>query len=201
MDFQIKLFNFQGVPVYLKLWFLLLFAWVPFTYAIAIFISVLVHELAHTYVANRLGYNVYKVYIGLFNGAAEMNISQIHERDSIKIVFAGPLSNLIMCLASIITISMGYSNQFITDFAVVNLLLLIFNILPIYPLDGGRLLRDGLYLIGKNRKLSVIISSYVSLILSSLLLVFAIFTMNIFAGIFAGLFIYYAVKELGWVKD
>ena len=142
-----------------------------------------------------------KFTLDYFNGAAEMNLSQIHERDSIKIVAAGPLSNLILFFASLIFISVGCSNQFITDFAVVNLLLLIFNILPIYPLDGGRLLRDGLYLIGKNRKLSVIISSYVSLILSSLLLVFAIFTMNIFAGIFAGLFIYYAVKELGWVKD
>jgi stage IV sporulation protein FB len=200
MDFQIKLFDFQGVPVYLKLWFLLLFAWAPFTYAIAIFISILIHELAHTHVANRLGYHVSKVYIGLFNGAAEMNLSQIHERDSIKIVAAGPLSNLLLFFVSLIPISMGYSNQFITDFANVNLLLLIFNILPIYPLDGGRLLRDGLYLIGKNRKSSVMISSSISLLLSSLLLVYAIVTMNIFAGIFAGLFIYFAIKELGWIK-
>ena len=201
MDFQIKLFDFQGVPVYLKLWFLLLFAWLPFSYVIAIFISILVHELAHAYGANKLGYNVFKVYIGLFNGAAEMNLSQIHERDSIKIVAAGPLSNLILFFASLIFISAGYSNQFITDFANVNLLLLIFNIIPIYPLDGGRLLRDGLYLLIKNRKLSVTISSYVSLLLSSLLLVFAISTMNILLGIFAGLFIYYALKELGWLKD
>jgi len=201
MDFQIKLFDFQRIPVYLKLWFLLLFAWLPFSYVIAIFISILVHELAHAYVANKLGYNVFKVYIGLFNGAAEMNLSQIHERDSIKIVAAGPLSNLILCFASLIFISAGYSNQFITDFANVNLLLLIFNIIPIYPLDGGRLLRDGLYLIGKNRKSSVMISSSISLLLSSLLLVFAISTMNILLGIFAGLFIYYALKELGWLKD
>jgi stage IV sporulation protein FB len=137
----------------------------------------------------------------LFNGAAEMNLSQIHERDSIKIVAAGPLSNLLLCFASLIPISMGYNNQFITDFANVNLLLLIFNIIPIYPLDGGRLLRDGLYLIGKNRKSSVMISSSISLLLSSLLLVYAIVTMNIFAGIFAGLFIYFAVKELGWIKN
>jgi stage IV sporulation protein FB len=200
MDFQIKLFDFQGIPVYLKLWFLLLFAWLPFSYVIAIFISILVHELAHAYVANKLGYNVFKVYIGLFNGAAEMNLSQIHERDSIKIVAAGPLSNLILFFASLIFVSAGYSNQFITDFANVNLLLLIFNIIPIYPLDGGRLLRDGLYLLIKNRKLSVTISSYVSLALSSLLLVFAISTMNILLGIFAGLFIYLSIKELGWIK-
>lgn len=200
MDFQIKLFDFQGIPVYLKLWFLLLFAWLPFSYVITIFISILVHELAHAYVANKLGYNVFKVYIGLFNGAAEMNLSQIHERDSIKIVAAGPLSNLILFFASLIFISAGYSNQFITDFANVNLLLLIFNIIPIYPLDGGRLLRDGLYLLIKNRKLSVMISSYVSLALSSLLLVFAISTMNILLGIFAGLFIYLSIKELGWIK-
>lgn len=200
MDFQIKLFDFQRIPVYLKLWFLLLFAWLPFSYVIAIFISILVHELAHAYVANKLGYNVFKVYIGLFNGAAEMNLSQIHERDSIKIVAAGPLSNLILFFASLIFISAGYSNQFITDFANVNLLLLIFNIIPIYPLDGGRLLRDGLYLLIKNRKLSVMISSYVSLALSSLLLVFAISTMNILLGIFAGLFIYLSIKELGWIK-
>jgi len=201
MDFQFKLFNFQGVPVYLKLWFLLLFAFMPFSYVVAIFISILVHELAHTYVANHLGYNVSRVYIGLFNGAAEMNLSQIHERDSIKIVSAGPLSNLILFFIPLIFISVGYSNQFIVDLASINLLLFIFNLVPIYPLDGGRLLRDGLYLSIKNRKLSVTISSYVSLTLSSVLLVLSIITGNIILGVFSGLFIYFAIKELGWIKS
>jgi hypothetical protein len=53
----------------------------------------------------------------------------------------------------------------------------------------------------KNRKLSVTISSYVSLTLSSVLLVLSIITGNIILGVFSGLFIYFAIKELGWIKS
>ncbi len=199
MNFEIKLFNFFGTPVNLKIWFFLLFAFLDPSYVIAIFFSVLIHELAHAYVANKLGYNVSNIYVDLFNGAAEMNISQIHERDSVKIVSAGPLSNLLLGVVSIFFYK-AFATKFIFDLIVVNLLLFIFNILPIYPMDGGRLLRDGLYLFNKNRRKSRVISSYVSLVFSLLLLVFSIYTGAIIMGIITLLFIYQAVKELGWIS-
>ena len=199
MNFEIKLFNFFGTPVNLKLWFLLLFAFLDPTYVVAIFLSILIHELAHGYVATKLGYNVSRIYIDIFNGAAEMDLSQIHERDSIKIVSAGPLSNLVLAIGSVFLYKV-FAVPFIFDLIVVNVLLFIFNILPIYPMDGGRLLRDGLYLISRNRRKSRIISSYVSLIFSLLLLVFCFYTGSVLMGIFSLLFIYHASKELGWIS-
>ena len=199
MKFEIKLFNFFGTPVNLKLWFLLLFAFLDPSYVVAIFLSILAHELAHGYVAHKLGYYVHNIYVDLFNGAAEMDISQIHEKDSIKIVAAGPLINLFLGLVSLFTYSV-IPDKFIFDFLIVNSLLFIFNILPIYPMDGGRLLRDGLYLLNRNRKTSRIISSWVSLIFSILLLIFCLYTSSIIMGIFSVLFIYFAIKELGWIS-
>ena len=82
MKLEFKMFNFQGSPVYFKLWFLLLFAWLTPSMVIAIFLSVLVHELAHAFIANSLGYNVRQIYIDLFYGAAEIDLDHCPERDS-----------------------------------------------------------------------------------------------------------------------
>jgi hypothetical protein len=100
MKLEFKMFTFQGSPVYFKLWFLLLFAWVSPSIVVAIFLSVLVHELAHAAVANRLGYNVRQIYIDLFYGAAEIDLDHCPERDAIQIVGAGPISNLLLGIVS-----------------------------------------------------------------------------------------------------
>lgn len=199
MKFEIKLFNFYGTPVSLKLWFLLLFAWLDPTYVVAIFFSVLIHELAHGYVAQKLGYYVSKIYVDILNGAAEMNLSQIHERDSIKIIVAGPLSNLFLLLISILSYTQ-FKNVFIYDMMIVNLLLLVFNILPIFPLDGGRIFRDSMYLIIKNRAKSAKVSAIVSLVFSVVLLIFSIYTSGLIIGLFSLIFIYFACKELGLIR-
>lgn len=94
MKLELKMFDFKGSPVYLKLWFLLMFAWVSPSMVAVIFLSILAHELAHAFVANRLGYRVRRVYIDIFFGAAEIDLEYCSERDLIPIVAAGPLINL-----------------------------------------------------------------------------------------------------------
>lgn len=200
MKFEIKLFKFYGIPVHLKLWFLLLLIWLNPIYVFAIFVSILIHEMAHAFVAHKLGYNVTNIYVDIFNGAAEMDINNIHERDSVKIISAGPISNLFLFSIFTLLYATGFNQTFVWNMAIINALLFLFNMLPIFPMDGGRLLRDSLYLFTKDRSWSFKVSSRISLIFSVSLLVFSILTINILMGIFAVIFIIYACKELGLVS-
>lgn len=195
-----KLFNFLGAPVKLNLLFLILFAIMPISYAISIFIAVMVHEMAHAFVADKKGYRVYGIEIGLFSGSASMD-SNMHQSDSIPITAAGPLSNLL--LLGLSTAFTPY-HIYIEHFAYVNLFLFIFNILPIYPMDGGQILRDLLML--KSRKLGITrqkafeISALISLITSVFLIIFSFIGGYLFMAIFGGYFGYLALKDLKYIK-
>lgn len=193
----IKLFNFQGAPVTLKWWFLILLAFLSFQSVVIIFASVLLHELGHAYVANKLGYKVNGVNIDIFFGSAEIDLSQVHERDSIKITLGGPIMNLILCLITFPFSYLGYGDLF-ADIFNINGILFISNMLPIYPLDGGRIFRD--IMIIKNRRIAIKVSAMVSLSFSLMSAGVGIIFGYWMASIFALLFAYFALKDLKIIK-
>ena len=205
MKTSFKLFNFAGAPVELSIWFFILFLWLPFTFIIAIFASVLIHELAHAFVAKRLGWTVYKIEVGLFTGSASVD-TNIPEKDSIPVIAAGPISNLILSIVSIpLYLALSGVNPFLdrllNDLFVVNMFMFIFNILPIYPMDGGRLLKDFLFLkMRNNRILAKKISGSVSLIFSLGLLTLSIVFFAPITILFSLLFIYFSLVELELIK-
>ena len=197
-----KLFNFMGAPVNLNLLFLIIFAVTPIPVAVSIFIAILLHEMAHAYVATKRGYRVHGIEIGLFSGSASID-SNMHERDAIPITAAGPLSNLILYFIGFM-ISFVYTNQFINAFMMVSMFLFIFNILPIYPMDGGRMLRDFLSIksrkLGISRGQSFTIAAKVSLVTSVLLIAFSVISGFLFMAIFGAYFGYLALKDLKIIK-
>ena len=197
MKQSIKLFNFQGAPVSLSIWFFLLFLMLPITMVFAVFFSVLIHELAHAWMANKKGYQVYGVTIDMISGAASID-ANMHERDSIPITAAGPISTLILCVSALI-LQPIIPHQFVNDMFKINLFLFIFNILPIYPMDGGQIVRSFANL-SNNRYRNRRLASWVSLIFSGLVLAFAIYTWSIIMALIAGYFGYLALKELGYIK-
>ncbi len=193
----IKLFDFQGSPVILKWWFFILFAFLSPILVVIIFMSVLLHEMGHAYVANKLGYRVRGISIDVFFGAAEMDISQIHERDSIKITLGGPVINLILFLISSliwIIIPIGSVKEILWSALSVNAILFISNMLPIFPTDGGRIFRD--IMVIKNRQRAIEISAIVSLIFCILVAIFGAIFGHWMVVIFAIFFGYLAIKEL-----
>lgn len=204
MKLEIKMFEFKGSPVYLKLWFLLMFVWASPGMVAVIFLSILAHELAHTFVANRLGYRVRRVYIDIFFGAAEIDLEYCSERDLIPIVAAGPLSNLALFFISLAWAgafpAAGAFTTFLTEMATVNLILFIFNILPIYPMDGGRIARAFLMMkMRSDRAKAKKIGDWISLATSVLLLSFCAYNMYVLLGIFSIMFIFMALKELKYI--
>lgn len=206
MKTSFRLFNFLGAPVELSLWFFILFLMITPSMVLSIFISVLIHEMAHAWVAHRKGYKIDGINLNILYGTASIrNMQNINSKDSISIVFAGPLSNLILAsIALLINISLNMSglyltnilDSFLVNLIIVNVILFIFNILPIYPLDGGRILRDFLNLRLSDKKLVTKISASVSLLFSILLLIYSFYDFSFLLILFSALFIYNSLKEL-----
>ena len=139
MKTTFKLFNFLGAPVEISLWFFLLFLMTSVSTTIAIFLSVLIHEMAHAYIAHRRGWKVFGIKLDFLFGTAKLDMS-MPEKDSIPVVVAGPLSNLIFAIFVFILIDLFYMigfyldpviSQFLNTLLFVNIILFIFNLLPI----------------------------------------------------------------------
>lgn len=193
MKTDYELFRVNGIPVSISLWFLLLLPMVDFSLTIfaSVFIAVLIHELGHALTAKHLGYRTYGINIGLFFGSASVD-SNIHTRDNMKVVAAGPLSNLLLVIIGSI---LG-----LDTFVEINIFLFIFNILPIYPMDGGHLFKDFLMLNMNNRRKAFQISMKVSLVTSILVVLYSLLCAQPIMSIFGLIFCYYALKELGYIK-
>lgn len=192
LGMNIKIFNYCGAPVYVSAWILILLFFIKPIILLGLFVSVIIHEMAHTYIATKKGYKIDKITIGVLYGGTHHN-NNIHERDDIPIILAGPISNLIltMLLAFIYIIT---NNDNIFTLFGLNLILFLFNILPIYPMDGGQALRA--YLRIKNRRTYKKTSAKISLITSILLFIIAIVYTQFLIILFAVYFIIVSLFEL-----
>lgn len=124
--------------------FFLLFIWFVFTNNIASFITfcmvVLTHEFGHFIVAKKLGYKLDNFVIAPYGVCLNYKEKYFAIKDEILIALAGPLINIIL---SILCISFWWIfpefYNFSYNFVFHSLILGLFNLLPCYPLDGGRL--------------------------------------------------------------
>jgi len=105
------------------------------------FLALAFHELAHLLAAVKSGYSLKLIRLDMFGLSVELN-EAIDDKDSFKINVAGPVFNLFLCVVCmalywLIPISYFYLNTF----CFCNLILAIFNLIPVYPLDGGKIFR------------------------------------------------------------
>jgi stage IV sporulation protein FB len=197
---KFKIFTFVGAPVRLSLLFFLLLPMVGFdmTMFISIFIAILIHEMAHAFVARKKGYTVYGIDLDLFAGAASLD-ANMHQRDSMWVSLAGPASNLILAVLSLLLLPQLPSLQpFLHTFFGVNVFLFVFNMLPIYPMDGGMAFSDFLMLNMRNRRLAADIANKTSLTFCVLGFVAALLLQYFIMAIFFGIFFYQTYKRAGY---
>lgn len=107
------------------------------TQFIAIFFSVFIHELGHIATSRLFGIPTYSIKILPIGLNASIDIEKCNTLVRILILFAGPCVNLIMYL-----FFMSINQIFL---ATINKYLFIFNMIPILPLDGGKILREILF--------------------------------------------------------
>ncbi len=120
--------------------------------ALLLFLSVLLHELSHSAVARRRGIHVEGITLFIFGGVAQTSMEASRPVDEFLLTAAGPLASVV--LAGIFY-GLGVGADFagwggpVTEIAgylaFLNLALAIFNLVPGFPLDGGRLLRSAVW--------------------------------------------------------
>ena len=101
--------------------------------------SAVLHEFGHFIVAKRCGYKMVQLRLMPYGAELSGELDQFIYNDEIKIAVAGPLTSLVV---AVLMVSLWWvipsSYVYTYDFCISNLVCAIFNILPIYPLDGGR---------------------------------------------------------------
>ncbi len=106
------------------------------------FLALVLHELAHLFVATNKGYKLKQMKLDMFGLSLSLD-SQIEDKDAFAINIAGPLFNLILCVLCVVLYCIvPVSYRYINIFCFSNLCLAIFNLLPIFPLDGGKIFRS-----------------------------------------------------------
>ncbi len=154
--------------------------------------AVILHETAHYFVAKRLFYRCTEIQLGIFGAVLYGEFDDVAGSDRIKIAFAGPACNLILCLFCVASWWIFPEIYYFTEeFFAANFSMATINLLPCYPLDGGRILTGILEKRRKNALTFTKICTYVvSCALFSVFVVSLFFHRNLFSvGLFAiGLF-------------
>ncbi len=112
--------------------------------ALLLFGSVLIHELSHSLVAQKFGVRIKSITLFVFGGVASMKEEPRHPRAEFWIAIAGPLASFILSVFFFI-LALNTGGRVKTLFlylAQINLILGIFNLIPGFPMDGGRVLRS-----------------------------------------------------------
>lgn len=116
------------------------------------FWSLLLHELAHSLVARRFGVRIKGITLFLFGGVAELEAEPASARAELWIALAGPAMSLCLSvgfalLAAIASLASGgvALSTVLGYLTTINLIIAVFNLVPAFPLDGGRVLRAYLW--------------------------------------------------------
>jgi Zn-dependent protease len=151
---NLKLGTFLNVPLYFNFFTIFIFVWaliVGGTFALSFcllsFLFVVMHEYGHVFMAQRFGWHVQDVIILPIGGVARMNFKHNTPKEEILVALAGPAVNLILLLVfiALVTVNIILDNTQLVAlfgfFGLVNFIILVFNLLPVFPMDGGRVLR------------------------------------------------------------
>ena len=180
MRWSWKLGRVAGIELRVHATFLLLLAWAALTYyrlggttaaalrgvvfTLALFASVVLHELGHAVAARRFGVPTRDITLLPIGGVARLAYIPRQPKQELVIALAGPLVTLLIVLAlygiglgfslpnGTIDAALGARGGFVGQLMWANVFLLVFNLLPAFPMDGGRVLRAALALHGDYAK-------------------------------------------------
>ena len=164
MSWSLTIGRFGGVPVRIHITFLLLLAWIAFSafgrgganaaldstlFIILLFACVVLHEFGHILAARRYGIGTRDVTLLPIGGVSSLQRLPTDPRQELVVALAGPAVNLVIALVLIAATGAIHAKDIdIDDFqaslagrlAVANLFLALFNLIPAFPMDGGRVL-------------------------------------------------------------
>ena len=161
------------------------------------FASVLAHELSHALVARRFGVRVTSITLFIFGGAANLEEEPKRARDEALIAAAGPVASLLIggvMLAVDALVAQPQLRALVGWLGFINITLGLFNLLPGFPMDGGRILRAILWRVRGERYAATRNAAGVGRFFGYLLMALGVFLALQRGGLFAGIWI----ALIGW---
>lgn len=157
MNRKWRLGTWFGIDVYIHWTFFLLLGWallfegglVSVVFISAIFACVVAHEYGHVLMARRFGIGTRDITLYPIGGVAALRAMPKRPREEMAVALAGPAVNIIIALilggflwlSGLATDNYTSLGGFLTAITVTNVILALFNLLPAFPMDGGRVLR------------------------------------------------------------
>jgi len=159
--------------------------------AFGLFLSIVVHEFCHSLLAKRSGVEMKGITLFIFGGVAEMGGEPPSARDEFLIAAAGPLSSFVVAALFYGLGRFGTAVQWpqaiggvLHYLGMINLVLAIFNLIPAFPLDGGRMLRALLWRWKKDLRLATRTASQIGVGFAYFLIFIAV--LRVLGGNFIG---------------
>lgn len=165
MGASLTIGRFAGTYVRLHITFILFLAWIGVSdylaggmaaavdsviFLLLVFLCVTLHEFGHIAMARRFGIRTPEVILSPIGGIASLERIPEQPRQELLVAIAGPLVNVAIALLLMAIFGIGLSNYTTAGFDtatlaqrlfVVNVTLVLFNLIPAFPMDGGRMLR------------------------------------------------------------
>ena len=164
MSWSLPIFRIAGIQLRIHITFLLLIAWLAFGYyaeggsAVAgsrvifillLFLCVVLHEFGHAFAAKAFGINTPDITLLPIGGVARLERMPEEPVQELIIAVAGPLVNVVIAIGlfvaggsqALLGSAAVEGGGFIAQLLIINIILVLFNLLPAFPMDGGRVLR------------------------------------------------------------
>ena len=168
MKWQWKLGTFAGIDVFVHATFLLLIAWIGYSYwlqygtlakvaegilfILALFLCVVLHEYGHALTARRYGIKTRDITLYPIGGVARLERLPDKPIEELWVALMGPAVNVVIAVLLFVylytthgqapTLALNVaSGSFVERLMMVNISLVLFNLIPAFPMDGGRVLR------------------------------------------------------------
>jgi Zn-dependent protease/CBS domain-containing protein len=142
------------------------YLWMGIIGALGLFVSIIFHEFCHSLVARRYGLPMRGITLFIFGGVAEMLEEPRSPKAEFLLAIAGPVSSVLLGIGLYLISMLGAwlawpapINNVLYYLVLLNFVLAVFNLLPAFPLDGGRVLRSILWAIKGNLRWATKIAS------------------------------------------
>jgi Zn-dependent protease/CBS domain-containing protein len=169
--------------------------------ALVFLASLLAHELAHSIVAARRGVRVEGITLWLFGGVSRFSSDTSSPGSQALITFVGPLTSLLLGIVFFIAATAlggggkpGLVSVTLSWLGYINVLLGFFNLVPAFPLDGGRLLQSLLWLRTGDRVRATSIAARIGMAFAILLIAYGLLTFVVAGNVINGVWSVF----LGW---
>jgi Zn-dependent protease len=166
-------------------------------FAVVLFACVALHELGHSYIAHKNGIIIRSITLYFFGGVSAVEEIPRNPRLELQMAFAGPAVSGVIGLISTLLASLlpegGAAGIMLWTLGLMNIILMAFNLIPAFPMDGGRLLRawfaTRMPYIRATRN-----AAGIGKIFAILMFVLGVFTFN-FMLLFVAFFVYVGASE------